>query len=279
MLKNQQNNDLYSQIRAFNADLASRVKPPFIVTPERHAEILSHYKFIIDDGVFFFTVRLLDLKISNIGGVKRWLGYDHEHFTIEKYIESIHPSMRELNVIQGNKVLQYATEGKFDFQRDNPRVNAWFALQKADGKYISVKRVTSGFQYNVHNHMWEYLNVFYIYKSYSNEAFNVNFISYPTNKTTQTLLSETKNFIHLRAYNILPFAPAEMILLREYAKNPKITEKGMAQLLSRKEAKPLSKSTIKTWKSRIKEKAQEHFGRTFKHFSQIVGLLKEENLI
>ena len=145
-------------------------------------------------------------------------------------------------------------------------------LKHYKGHYLLVKKISSIFQYDVHNRLTAYLNEFTIVSDYGGEALNPNmYNSYGEKeivKQEEIMKKVMESFSKMKVFTV-----SELQVIRKLAYNPDVTQAKIASELG------LSINTIDTYYKRFLEKARGFFCENFHTVHEAALRLKKEGLL
>ena len=135
-----------------------------IISEERHEWELKKLLKTIEYEQFFFVLDLVSRKVIHINGLKKWLGYDEDNFTLAKYISIIHPRHLESLNVFAQATFETANSKEYQVSFMEQKYSVQLPLFHKNGSYISTKRSLYPFQISKDGKILAYLNHFTIVK-------------------------------------------------------------------------------------------------------------------
>jgi hypothetical protein len=247
------------------------IKGPFVVSKAQQLETINSLRDTIKSERFFFVVDMQKAEIKHCYGVGQWLGY-HDYISFDDYWYMRHPSTDKIEYQYFKGIVEQTSGGHLDLSFMREKFVAIHPLRHADGSYVVVKRMTSGFQYNKSKQVTEYINEFTILKEYDHELFSARGIDSFGNRMEEWM-GRVQEHVKKESHQILPFSPKELLLLRLYAFTEiPITNEVAGIKLS------TSKGVVETLNKRIIHKAKDLFEHPFITAQEVGRFLTETGL-
>jgi hypothetical protein len=243
-----------------------------MVTKELQTEKLEALDKAIANETFYIVVNLLTREIDYINGVEKWLGYSNQEFTLNRYLNIIHPGQAVLHNIMSLSMYKTLCTGVFRLQFSKQRYITQIGLKHYNGEYISFKKTTSIFQYDNNNRLLAQLNEFTKIDAYEDQPLKprITEIDGLQKEDFEKIISEEtlKVFMDNKF-----FSEKEFAILKQYAISNTINSKELAKVLK------VAPTTIDTFNKRILEKARETFTHPFNSARQVALYLKKEKIL
>ncbi len=226
---------------------------------------------------FFFVIDLIQRKIKYCNGLKRWLGYDDEEFTLIKYFQLLHPRhLASLNVL-AQATFQTAHSGKYKVSFMEQKYIVQLPIRHIDGHYLLTKRTLSPFQIDNTGKVTEYLNEFTIIGKHEvSHALEPWLLDSNGNQ-----LNDAAKEIRLRTDQIInsqkrprPFTVQQLRILRKLAYQNELTLNQIAHSL---QIKPTS---METHSRRLLDNARNYYeNENFKSLIDVALYVKREGIV
>lgn len=260
--------ELYQEQRNSLLPLSEYTK---VVSLEEQQKEIQLLKETIHFERFFFVLNLHDLKLEEVHGVEKWLGYSDKDFTILKFLQIIHPSHLEAHYLTASVIIGGLMRGDWQVEFMKHRYITSIALRHNKGHYLLFKRLASVFQYDDQHRLLEYVNEFTFVNEYKEEPYVIQAHNDDGSKLIwfQDVLERTRKAFENKNF----FTFQELRILRKFAYIPKISAAEIAHAFKIKE------STVITHKKRILAKAEQLFLKEFQTVKQLADYLKEQGLI
>jgi hypothetical protein len=235
----------------------------------------EEYLAALEEGIaherFYFVFNLLTCELEHIRGVEKWLGFSNREFTVDQYLNCIHPGQSiQLNMI-ASSMYKTLCKGVFRLQFSTQRYISLIGLKHHNGRYILFKKTTSVFQYDRENRLLAQLNVFDKLDEYENSPLKP--------RITELSNLQKDDFEHIVFNMTLQsfmekkyFSEQEFAVLKQYANNEGITTRELAGILN------VEASTISTYNKRILAKAKDVFTHPFGEAREVALYLKKEKI-
>lgn len=261
--------DLYKQQ---TQELLPQAEYSKMVSPGTQKREIDLLKETLHFERFFFVLNLHDLKLDNVNGVQRWLGYPDKDFTLMKFLQIIHPSHAEAHYFTSTELIKGLMRGDWKIEFMKHRYITNIALRHSQGHYLLFKRLASAFQYDENHKLLEYVNEFTYVGDYKEEPYSIRAANEDGSKLVwlEEVLKRVQNAFAADKY---AFTFQQLRILRKYAYQPDIQTSDIARAFKTEE------STINTHKKRIQQKAQALFHKKFGHIKDIAAYLREQGLI
>lgn len=246
------------------------------VSAEEQLDEINSLKEIIRYEKFFFVLDRVNLRLEDINGVARWLGYDESTFNWEKYLSIIPESYMEflIHLAEVTSGIANSKDFKVGFRQHQYVVD--IALQHADGHYVLCKRSLTAWQ-------WQYSNTQQVVTHYMNEFTVINpFVTEITPEMSPRILDADGNKLtdleavvrkisqEMVENQKIAFSVQELRILRKIAYNPNITSAEIATAFK------TQVSTIHTLNKRILEKGKDYFHESnFSNAKELAILLRK----
>lgn len=243
-----------------------------VVKQQQQEKKLEALRENISNESFYFVFNLLTCELENVNGVDKWLGYSENQFTVDQYLNCIHPGHSVLFNMLAHSMYKILCKGIFQMRFFTQKYISFIPLRHYNGEYILFKKTTSVFQYDAQNRLLAQLNEFNKIGIYDGTPMNSRFTEMEglqKDEFEQIVFQMTlKNFMEEKY-----FSNKEFELLKCYASNKDMTSKNLAQILD------LEIETIKTYNKRILEKARDTFTYPFTNAKEVALRLKKEKIL
>ncbi len=249
----------------------NNVNTGFSLNDEKQKQMVSFIKlsdigercsFITDINTFLF---------SRQTGFKECFGTDDLN-NLSEFEQLIHPTHRLSLKAFFRFIATELSEDRVRGQFMDLRFVSVYALQHANGNYNLVKSMSAPFRLNQAGKTSEIITVVDIIKDYNYEPIRMRILD-KFDLSVQPVYDRLKYYIQKSAYHILPFSPAELILLKMMYQSPNLTTTELAECLY------LSKTTVQTHRTRIVKKAKNHFEQPFETARQVAEYLNKGLMI
>lgn len=226
---------------------------------------------------FFFIIDIANQSIRLPTGIKQWLGYSEEEFSLSFYTSIIHEHHINPAIILAKAIADMAKyrQSNISFMRE--RFVAEIALKHAKGHYVLVKHALSYWDFDRNYQIpTAYLNEFTIWREYDSQNFtgiNLRVIDFYGAR-----LPEMEEILKENIYKTLEaekyFSVQELRILRKYAYNADMTTHEIAQAFR------ISYNTVNIYNRRIMEKCIYLYpNQKLKMAKDVALFLKKENFI
>lgn len=229
------------------------------VSKEEQDSEINSLKEVIRYEKFFFVVDTINLKLENLHGVARWLGYDEATFTWQTYLSIIHPSYIEYLIHLAEITTNFSKSKDFRIAFRQHQYVVDVALRHSDGHYVLCKRSLTAWQWHYDNEsqvVTHYMNEFTVTNPYIEEItpeMSPRVLDANGNKLHDIEALIRKNSQELVENEKKMFSVQELRILRKMAYNPTITSSEIATAFK------TQVSTIHTLNKRIIDKGKYHF--------------------
>lgn len=256
--------------------LAVLLPPDKVYQPAVKKELQIKILEALDEGIshesFYLVFNLLTGEFDHVNGVEKWLGYSNREFTVNRYLNMIHPGQAILHNMIARSMYTTLCKGTFKLQFSRQRYISQIGLRHYNGEYIGFKKTTSIFQFDQHNRLLAQLNEFTKIDAYESEPLKPriteidglqkdDFERMVFRATLETFME--KKF----------FSETEFKVLKIYAEKETISSKQLAELLH------VAIPTIDTFNKRILAKARQTFTHSFDNARQVALYLKKEKIV
>lgn len=249
-----------------------------VVSNEKQKQEIQNLKESIKYQQFFFVLDLVNRRVIHTHGLKKWLGYDDDNFTLLKYLTIIHPRHLESLNVFAQAAFETANSKEHQVTFMEQKYSVQLPLLHENGSYISTKRSLYPFQISEDGKVLAYLNHFTIVK----EDFDATIALNPEVKTTNqkpqkdlaniVVKQKAKNII-ANSSKIAGFSQRQLKILRAMVDNP---TKNQGQVFDELGIK----STRNTDISRIITQARLYYEHEdFTTLKEIALFLQREGLI
>ncbi len=229
---------------------------PEAVSSEEQQNELESMKEVIRHEKFFFVVSSNESRIEHTHGVEKWLGYNEQEFTLEKYLSIIHPSYLEFLTHLAQITFQIVSNKGFRVGFREQRYVVDIALKHAKGHYVLCKRALSPWQWRydkIRQELTHYFNEFTVTNPYlediSPELFP-RILDVNGDKMFNLEDILRKNASLYFETNKIFFSIQEIRIIRKMAYSPNITSSDLAAFFKNQIG------TINTLKKRIIKKGR-----------------------
>ncbi len=264
--------EMYASYKALSEKFLSECNYEKVVTVKDQAKEIELLKDTIHYERFFFTLDLHELKINNVHGVGKWLGYADKDFSLMKFLDIIHPAHVAAHHITATVLIEGLMRGDWNIEFMKHRYITNIALRHNKGHYLLLKRLASIFQYDKNHRLLEYLNEFTIVGEYKEQPYSIR-AGDNTGGTTLQWLEDFLKRIHQAFEQKHLFGFQELRILRKYAYHTDASVDFIANTFKIKD------STVITYNKRILEKAEALFHKKFDNAKQVAFLLREQGLV
>jgi hypothetical protein len=250
-----------------------------IVEESSQLDEIQRLKGTVKYEQFYFVLNLVDRKIEFANGLREWLGYNDETFTIFDYIKIIHPRHFYSLNLSAKSAFESANSYKFRLKFMSQKVVLQIPLLHNNGKYYTVKRTLYPFQIDQDGQVLAYLNHFVVLKEYNEfdlldlRIGNGEFLS----SENENIDFKNNQLLNLKASKIMTtkFNEKELDILKLIANKPYIKMKEIAEILDK------NLITIqKTDSKRILEKARTIFEiEEFSNLKEVAFYMKRDGLL
>jgi DNA-binding CsgD family transcriptional regulator len=248
---------------------------------EQELELQSLTEIIRHDK-FFIIVDVTKQHIIHANGVARWLGYDEQAFSFDKYYSIIHPGFRAplIHLAKVATEMSKAESFKLGFRQQQYVIN--IALRHVQGHYILCKRSLTVWQ-------WQYADTHQLVTQYCNEFTIINHNIDLQDITPEVLprildhhsqkLEDLEKQFRVKVSESIEnnkqlFTSQEYRILRKIAYEPTLTAPQIAKSFK------IQPSTIRTLNQRIIEKARLHFkDENISSAKEVAVLLRRNYLV
>ena len=210
------------------------------------------------------------------GGIERWLGYPGREFSIETFFRILHPQAARLMYLTTANLFRIACSGSYPLdEKLDLKYVTLIPLRHYDGHYLTVKKVSSVYEYDNRNRLFSYLNEFTIIGPFNPDKDTpslkprISDISGTEQSNLENQVGEAlvRSFLSLKI-----FSRGELGTLQYLAHNPASTQRDIA------ESSGLSVHTIDTYYKRSLAKAREAFQHDFANVVEVAYFLKQMGL-
>lgn len=226
---------------------------------------------------FFFIVDSINQSIQFSKGIKQWLGYEDDDFSLNLYTSIIHEHHINAFLVLTNAIAYMAKNRQIDLSFMQGKITIEIALKHAKGHYLIVKQALSCWDFNENYQIpIAYINEFTIWKEYDDETsagINLRVID-----ATGRRLKSLEEVVRKNVSHILEkekyFSVQELRFLRKYAYNHDITTHEIALVFK------VSYNTANVYNRRIVEKfASLYPDQKIKMAKEVALFLRKENFI
>jgi hypothetical protein len=226
----------------------------------------------IKNEQFSFSINIRKNAITHCTGVKRWLGYSDNQFSIKNYLYIMHPVHA---IVQG-----FYAVAMFDFLSKEAisltemmqlTFVSLLALKHKNGHFIYCKNESRPLLLTKDVQIIEYTNEFTVVKTFINEHYSFRIYDITGHKPDleEKIKASVKYYFEKQS----GFSVQELRILRRYAALKDITSEKIAKSFK------IEKSTVATYNKRILNKAENIFEYRFANAQQVAEFVNDMNLI
>jgi DNA-binding CsgD family transcriptional regulator len=243
-----------------------------VVKPEMQAKQLEDLDAIIPNESFYFVFNLQTAEFDQVKGIEQWLGYPGQEFSVNRYLNCIHPSQSVLHNLIARSMYSTLCRGVFRLQFARQKYISQVGLRHYNGEYLVFKKTTSVFQYDTQHRLLAQLNEFTKIDKYDNELLRIRITEtdgMQKEKFEREILRKTLEVFMDNKY----FSPKEFKVLQAFAGQDALHTRQLAEQLG------LQPGTIDTYNKRILAKARSTFTRDFANAREVALYLKKEKIL
>lgn len=266
---------LYKFVTSINPPDTSRM---LMVTEEEQQREITLLKETTGDERFFFVVNMDNFSIDYSCGIKKWLGYSENQFSLKMYWDRVvHPESKKSLLLVSQQMYRLLCNGHFPLQFMTQRFAGRIALKHYKGHFLLAKKTSAIFQYDSNNRLVKYIDEFTLIGEYDESnllentfgtrIFNTSGES-EKEKQIEIITNMVKQFSEMKVFSVTEFQVA-----RKIAYTPGITKKELGVHFS------LAPATIQTLCNRFLEKARNFFQKEFPTVQAAALYLKQEGLL
>ncbi len=230
---------------------------PLMISTEEHQHELASMQEVVPYEKFFFVVDTVNQQIELVHGVKRWLGYDDEKFTMMDYFSKIHPTQMTFLIHLAKVSFEIATTVGFKMLFRQQRYIVDIALQHAGGHYVLCKRSLTPWQWQ-YNGSQQLLTHYFLEFTITNHhlsELNTDIAPRIYDRFGHKL-ADLEELFRIESSQTIEkkskiFTTQELRILRKIAYNPNITSEEIANAFK------IKKSTIHVFNKKLIEKGKE----------------------
>jgi hypothetical protein len=259
----------------FKSHVLSLIPPQpiqYAVSVAQQQKEIASLKDTIGSRRFFFITNLENYEIDQRYGIERWLGYSERDFSMKKYLDIIHPGRRKAVQMIALHLYNTLCIGKYTLNFMVQRYSSLIALKHYKGHYVLANKISSVFQYDLHNRLTACLHEFTIINDeYNGEPLGPQFFTATgenDERGVDILQSAVEHFLQLKV-----FSPKEMQVARKIAYEPGIKQKQLADLLD------IPVDDLHQYYGRFLKKARDFFHHEFDNTVDAALYLKKEGLL
>ncbi len=250
---------------------ADDVYMPVVKEAEQFNQLLSLHDKVNDES-FHFVFNCVSCQLEHVHNVEKWLGYSDREFTVNQYLNCVHPAQSiQFNMI-ARCIYKILCKGVFRLRFSSQRYISLVALKNYQNEYVVFKKTTSVFQYDNKNRLLAQLNEFTKMENYDGTPLKPRVTEKEElqREDFETLVFDMvlKNFMEKKY-----FSENEFQVLQQYALNTTISSNQLAALLN------ISSLTVDTYNKRILEKARNTFSYPFNNAKEVALYLRSERIL
>lgn len=251
--------------------LLANAKYQHAIPAERQKQEIEKLAGSMQMERFFFVINNETFELEEVHNVEKILGYNLNTFSLHKYIGIIHPSHKVAQMNYAYPLMEELIRGDWPLNLGSHYFIGNVGLKHANGEWLLFKRVSYPYQVSDKNHLLAYICEFTLINKFSNEPY----ISRFTDASGTIIDIQKKNSAVEKTAKkqVNPFSKQEFKLLQITAKHPGLTTKAMAEEMD------IGENSIKTYRKRIKEKAEAIYQIKFNNTKHVALYLKEVGLV
>ncbi len=243
----------------------------YSVAKERQDKEIDMLKETLGGRRFFFVTNLENFEIEQSHGIRKWLGYSENDFTMKTYLDIVHPGRKKSLIMVAMKLYDSLCKGNYTLNFMVQRYSSLVILKHYNGHYLEVNKISSVFQYDKKNRLTAYLNEFTIISHDDRQPLDPFFFTQHghAEERGEEILQQTMEFF----LQMKVFSERELQIARILAYHPTTTKSQMAATFN------ISVHTVSEYYERFLNKAREFFHQPFANATEAALYIKKEKLL
>jgi hypothetical protein len=171
--QNQELQETYFNLTKYLAKTDRRLK-------DKQSTLLETLDRMVPYGHCYLVYDMQAKAITHRRGIQGFLGFDENAYTMNDYLDSLHPALKAMQGMYSTGFVKALTQGNLTLDIETTYFHYSQAIKHRNGHYLFVRRTLIPFDYTPDNRLLAWLNLFTLINDYEIHPFKFQGCSFDT---------------------------------------------------------------------------------------------------